>query len=93
MSPKSKSHSYDPCTRRPLGSDVNVDEFEVTKKLFDKVMALDKCMFNINDDDIEQHVPFNSSCYPDSENTSLYLSPLCSPPWNRTHDKNIAIRN
>ena len=46
---------------RPPGSNINVDEFEVIKELFYKAMALDKTMFNVNEDDVERHVPFNLS--------------------------------
>ena len=49
MSLKSDNHSHGhgTPTRRPHSSDINVDEFEVTKELFDKVMTLDKSMFNV----------------------------------------------
>ena len=72
----------------PPGSDINVDEFKVTKKLFDKVMALDKSMLGINEDIVEQHVPFNSSWYPNGTSASLYMTLPSSPPRNCTHDRN-----
>ena len=40
--------------------------------MFDKVKELDKSMFDIDEDDIEQHVPFNSSYYPDSKHAFIY---------------------
>ena len=89
MSPKSDnhSHSHGPPTGRPLGSDIYVDEFKVTEELFGKVIALDKSMFDVNEDDVEQHVTFNSSRYPDGENSSLYMTPSLSPPRNCTYDR------
>ena len=95
MSPKSenRSNSHGPPTGRPPGSDVNVNEFEVTKELFDKVMALDKSMFDVDEDDVEQHVSFNSSHYSDGENASLYMILPLSLPRNRTHDRKHQKRN
>ena len=86
MSPKSDNHSNGPPTGRPPGSDINVDEFKVTE-LFDKIMTLDKSMFSVEKDDVEQHIPFDSSCYPDGENSSLHMSSHSPPPRNRTHDR------
>ena len=60
---------------RPPGSDINGDEFELTKELFDKVMALDNSSFDTNENDCEEHVPFNSSRYFDGANASLYMRP------------------
>ena len=74
MSPKSNIHILGSPTGCPLGADidididVDIDEFEVTKGLYDKIMALDKCMFDVNEDDVEQHIPFDPSRYPDGEN-------------------------
>ena len=61
MSPRSDnhSHSHGPPTGRPPGSDINVKEFKLTKKLFDKVMAIDNSSFGTNEMDLEKHVPFN----------------------------------
>ena len=73
--------------RRPPCSDINTNEFKVTKELFDEVMALDKSLFDANEVDVEQHVPFNSSCYPDGANASLYMRSPSSPPRNCTHDR------
>ena len=38
------------------------------------------------DVDVEQHVPFDSSCYPNGTSASLYMTPPSSPPRNCTHD-------
>ena len=85
MSPKSNNHSHGPPT--PPSADIDVDDTELTKEFFDKVMVLDKCMFDFGEDDIEQHVPFNSSCYPDSEHGSMYMSsPSTFPSRTKTHD-------
>ena len=73
VSPKSDGHSHGPPTGRPPGSDINADEVEVIQELFDKVMVLDKSMFDVDEDDVDQYVPFNSSYYPDGENTSMYM--------------------
>ena len=51
-------------------------------------MTHDKSMFDVNEVDVEQHVPSNSSHYPDSANDSLYMAPPSSPPRNCTHDWN-----
>ena len=55
------SNSNNPPIGRPPGSDINVKEFELTRELFDKVMALDNSSFDANKVDFEEHVPFNSS--------------------------------
>ena len=63
VSPKSNNNSNSnglPTGRSP-GSDINVKEFELTRELFDKVMALDNSSFDANKVDFEEHVPFNSS--------------------------------
>ena len=91
VSPKSDNHSNinGPLTGRPPCSDidVDVDKFEATNELFDKVMALDKSFFDVDEVDVEQNVPFNSSRYLDAANASLYMRPPFSPPRNCTHDK------
>jgi len=40
-------------TELPPGSDIDVDKFEVTKELFDKVTALDKSMLVVDEIDVE----------------------------------------
>ena len=67
--------------------DVNVDEFDISKELFDQVMALDTGSFDADEVDVEQHVPFDSNHYADGVNALLYMRPPSSPPRNRTHDK------
>ena len=37
--------------------------------------------------DVEQYVPFDSSCYSNGICASLYMTPSSSPPRNRTHDR------
>ena len=80
MSPKSdkNGNNYGPSTESSPGSDINVKEFELTKELFDKVMALNNTSFDANKVDWEEHVPYNSSRYPNVANASLYMSPPSS---------------
>ena len=61
MSPRSNnhSHSHGLPTGRPPGSDINVEAFKLTKKLFDKVMALDNSSFDTDEVDFEECVPFD----------------------------------
>ena len=61
MSPKSdkNGNSLGPSTERPPGSNINVEEFELTKGLFDKVMALDNSSFDADKVECEKHVPFD----------------------------------
>ena len=61
MNPTSKNHSHSSPSGCPLGSDIDVDEFKVTKELLDKVIAFGKSMFDVNEDDIKQHNPFDPS--------------------------------
>ena len=35
----------------------------------------------------DKHVPFDSNCYEDGANASLYMRPPSSPPRKRTHDR------
>ena len=37
--------------------------------------------------DVKEHVPFDSSCYPNGTSASLYMTPPSSPPRNFTHDQ------
>ena len=78
-----------PSTEHLPGSDINVEELELTKELFNKVMALDTSSFDADKVDCEEHVPFDSSRYPDGANASLYMQPSSSSssssPRNRTH--------
>ena len=87
MSPKSNNSSNNngPPTSCLPGSDINVEEFKITKELCDKVMALHNSSFDTNKVDFEEHVPFNSSCYPGGSNASFYIQPFSLPPRNRTH--------
>ena len=88
MSPNSDIHSNSngPPTGCPPGSDINVDEIKLTKELFDKLMVLDNSSVDANEVNFEEHLPFDSSCYPDTTNTSLYTRPPFSLPRSRTHD-------
>ena len=64
--------------RHPPGSDINVDQFKI---------ALDKSLVDVNEGDVEQYVPFYSSCYLDGSNASLNMRPPFFPPGNQTHDR------
>ena len=60
------------------------------KELYGKIMALDGSMFDINEDDVEQHAFFDPSRYPEGENGPMYMpSPSSSPSPSRirTHDR------
>ena len=87
MSPKSDNHSHGPPTGRHPGYDIDVDEFEATKELFDKVMALEISLFDADEVDVEQHVPFDSCRYPDGANASLYMRPPSPPLKNCIYDR------
>ena len=66
----------------------------MTDELFDKVIALDECMFDINEDDVEQHVsslPFDSSCYIDGDKVSLYMTSPLFPPRNHVKKIHVSI--
>ena len=39
-----------------------------------------------DDDDVEQHVPFDQSCYPDGANGSIYMLSSSFFPRTRTCD-------
>ena len=43
--------------------------------------------------DVEQHVPFDSSCYPNGTSAPLYMTLPSSPPRNRTHDRKHQKKN
>ena len=66
--------------------DINVDAFDISKELFDQVMALDTGSIDAGEVDVEQHVPFDSNRYADGANASLYMRPPSPPPKNYTHD-------
>ena len=48
-------------------------------------MALDKTMLDVDENDVDQHVLFDSSQYPNGTSASLYMTLPSSPPRNRTH--------
>ena len=68
-------------------SDINVDAFDISKELFDQVMALDTGSIDAGEVDVEQHVPFDSNRYADGANALLFMRPPSSPPKNRTNDQ------
>ena len=82
----SPTRSFPGSSRKDL-SNINVEEFELTKKLFDKVMELDDSLFDANEVDFEEHVPINLRCYPDGTIALLYMRPPSSPLRNCTHDQ------
>ena len=87
MSSKSDNHGHGPLSRRPPGNDIDVDDLEVTNKLLYKIMTLDKSMFDVNEDDIKQHFPFDPSSYPDNDHGSMYMFPPSSPLYRiKTHN-------
>ena len=45
-------------------------------------------MFHVDGNDVEQHVPFDSSRYSNSTNAFMYMTSPSSPPRNHTHDRN-----
>ena len=58
MSPKFDSRSNDPTNRRLPDANDNYDnnvpeDFKVTKNLYNKVIALDNSVFDVDEDDIE----------------------------------------
>ena len=52
-------------------------------------MALDKSIFDVDDDGVEQQVPFNPNRYSNGEHSSMYILPFSysSPSRTITHDQ------
>lgn len=84
------TNGYPPDTDKIDDNDDIQKYFKVTKELYDKITALNESIFDVDegDVDVEHHVPFNPSRYPDVENGSMYmLPPYFSPCMNRTHNQ------